>query len=232
MKVAIIPARSGSKRIPHKNIKEFCGKPMIAWSIQAALQSGCFDHVVVSTDSEEIAMIAREYGATVPFLRPKDLSGDLVGTMPVLTHAVLEIEAVFGRHVDQGCCLYATAPFVTSELLQEGYSVLESDVSLEFAFSVATYPFPIQRALRLTGRGRVAMLEPENEKKRSQDFEECYHDAGQFYWFRRDAVFQNDGFFSARSTGVVIPRERVQDIDTPEDWRCAELAYELLEKKK
>ena len=231
MKIAIIPARGGSKRIPRKNIKEFRGKPIIAYSIEAALESACFDHVVVSTDDDEIAQVARAYGAEVPFMRPAEISDDYASTMDVLRHDVHAVEKAYGKTLKLACCLYATAPFVTVESIREGFEKIEADTELQFAFTVTSFPFPIQRALRIDGNDRVQMLQPEFEKSRSQDLEETYHDAGQFYWFRRDAVFENCGIFSANSAPIVLPRERVQDIDTEEDWRGAELAYQLLQNR-
>lgn len=232
MRIAIIPARGGSKRIPRKNIREFRGKPMIAWSIEAAIESGCFDDVVVSTDDEEIATIAKRFGARVPFIRPAELSDDYTGTIPVLRHALKTTEQQTGLHVEAACCIYATAPFVTPNFLRQGMEILLSDAALDFAFSVASYPFPIQRSLKINSDQCVEMVYPEYEQTRSQDLPERFHDAGQFYWFRRAGLLNNEGIFSACSAPVIIPRERVQDIDTLEDWRCAELAHELLEKRK
>lgn len=232
MRIAIIPARGGSKRIPRKNIKGFRGKPMIAWSIEAALASHCFDEVIVSTDDDEIATVAKEYGASVPFIRPAELSDDHTATLPVLKHAVLEVEKLAGTSIQEACCIYATAPFVTSSILKKGLETLHSDAELDFAFSVTSFPFPIQRALGINADHRVEMIYPEHELTRSQDLPERYHDAGQFYWFRRAGLFNHDGIFSACSAPVIIPREQVQDIDTLEDWRCAELAHELLKNNK
>lgn len=231
MRVAIIPARGGSKRIARKNIKIFRGLPMIAWSIKAARESGCFDHVIVSTDDDEIAEISRLHGATVPFKRPRELADDHTPTIPVLAHAVEQFEILTSEKVKEACCVYATAPFLTPDSIRLGLETLLSDEDLDFAFSVTGFAFPIQRALSISKAGRVEMIAPEFELTRSQDLPERYHDAGQFYWFRRAGVFENDGVFSAKSAPVVLPRERVQDIDTPEDWRCAELAHELLERK-
>ncbi len=231
MRVAIIPARGGSKRIPGKNIRPFRGKPMIAWSIDAAANSGCFDRIIVSTDCEQIAKVARDYGAETPFTRPADLSDDHTPTLPVLHHAVESMENLTDEQISLGCCIYATAPFVSPEAIADGLEKLKSSSDLDFAFSVTSFPFPIQRALSISENNRVSMLHPEHENTRSQDLPECYHDAGQFYWFRRDSLFAHSGFFSGKSAPVILPRERVQDIDTEEDWRCAELAHELLEKR-
>lgn len=227
MKLAIIPARGGSKRIPRKNIKPFCGKPMIAWSIEAALESGCFDRIIVSTDDDEIAEVARQYGAEVPFMRPLELSDDHAGTLPVIRHAIETINSQ-GRAVEQACCLYATAPFIRAEDLRRGLEILQGSGS-DYAFSVTSYAFPIQRAIRLTPEGRVEMFNPEHFNTRSQDLEEAYHDAGQFYWGRADAWLQGQMIFSPASLPVMLPRHRVQDIDTPEDWVRAEWLFKAMQ---
>tara|TARA_R110001583_G_scaffold185625_1_gene345861 strand:+ start:11795 stop:12487 length:693 start_codon:yes stop_codon:yes gene_type:complete len=226
VKVAVIPARGGSKRIPRKNIKPFFGKPMIAWSIEAARESGCFDRVIVSTDDDEIADVAREYGAEAPFFRPPELSNDYAGTLPVIRHAVEWLEAN-GEAPEQVCCLYATAPFVQSTDLSRGLELLLQE-GCDYAFSVTSFPFPIQRAVRLTHNNRVAMFQPEHFHTRSQDLEEGYHDAGQFYWGQASAWKAEAQLFGEQSVAVMLPRERVQDIDTPEDWRRAELLFQAL----
>jgi pseudaminic acid cytidylyltransferase len=226
MKIAVIPARGGSKRIPRKNIKLFCGKPMIAWSIEAALQSGCFDHVVVSTDDFEIAAVALEYGAQVPFMRPAVLSDDHTGTTAVIRHAV----EWFKEHELpplQVCCIYATAPFVTPQGICSGLEILSS-TECNYAFSVTSYPFPIQRAIRITSQGQVEMFNPDYFNIRSQDLELAYHDAGQFYWGRADAWLSEKTIFSLGSLPVMLPSHRVQDIDTPEDWMRAEWMFKAL----
>ncbi|WP_301361552.1 pseudaminic acid cytidylyltransferase [Stutzerimonas nitrititolerans] len=227
MKLAIIPARGGSKRIPRKNIKPFCGKPMIAWSIEAALESGCFDRVIVSTDDGEIAEVARQYGAEVPFMRPLDLSDDHTGTIPVIRHAIETINSQ-DRAVEQACCLYATAPFIRAEDLMRGLEILQGSGS-DYAFSVTSYAFPVQRAIRLTPEGRVEMFNPEHFNTRSQDLVEAYHDAGQFYWGRAKAWLQGQMIFSPASLPVMLPRHRVQDIDTPEDWVRAEWMFKAMQ---
>ena len=227
MKLAIIPARGGSKRIPRKNIKLFCAKPMIAWSIEAALQSGCFDQVIVSTDDQEIAEVARQYGATVPFMRPAELSDDHTGTVPVIQHAIEWVNAQ-GQPVEQACCLYATAPFVSAEDINRGLDILNATQS-DYAFSVTSYAFPIQRAIRLNGEGRVQMFNPEHFNTRSQDLEEAFHDAGQFYWGTADAWLQGRMIFGTGSVPVPLPRHRVQDIDTPEDWVRAEWLFKAMQ---
>lgn len=227
MKLAVIPARGGSKRIPRKNIKMFCGKPMIAWSIEAALQSGCFDKVIVSTDDEEIAEVARQYGASVPFMRPAELSDDYTGTIPVIRQAIEWCNAN-GFDAQQVCCLYATAPFISPEDLRRGLGILEQ-TGCQYAFSATSYAFPIQRAIRLTGTGHVEMFNAEHFNTRSQDLEESYHDAGQFYWGLASAWLQEKMIFSPESSAVLLPRHRVQDIDTPEDWIRAEWLYKAFQ---
>jgi N-acylneuraminate cytidylyltransferase len=226
--IAVIPARGGSKRIPRKNIKKFCGKPMIAYSIEAAVRCRLFDQVIVSTDDQQIARIATEYGASVPFDRPAELSDDHTPTLPVVRHAIEAIETQQQAKLEFVCCIYATAPFLQAENLIEGHDCLQRDVGLDFAFSVATYAFPIQRALYLKpSEGVVEMVQPEYADTRSQDLREAFHDAGQFYWGRRDAFMASTNIFAAKSAPVVLPRFRVQDIDTAEDWDCAERLYSL-----
>ena len=221
MRLAVIPARGGSKRIPRKNIKEFAGKPMIAWSIAAAQESGCFDRIIVSTDDSEIADVARSFGADVPFMRPMDLSDDHTGTVPVIAHAVTW-QCQQGTAPEMACCIYATAPFLSAYDLVTGYkAMLQSDA--HFAVSVTRYVSPIQRALRINEAGRLAMFWPENYTRRSQDLEPAFHDAGQFYWGAAQAWVSEPSVFGPRSIPVVLPPFRVQDIDTPEDWIRAEV---------
>ena len=227
MRIAVIPARGGSKRIPRKNIKLFCGKPMIAWSIEEALQSGCFDRIVVSTDDAEIAEVARQCGAQVPFMRPAELSDDHTGTTAVIAHAINWFAAQ-GQTLAQVCCLYATAPFVSADDLRRGLTVL-TETGSDYAFSVTSYAFPIQRAIRINETGRVEMFNSEHFNTRSQDLEEAYHDAGQFYWGRADAWLQGRMIFSPAAAPVILPRHRVQDIDTPEDWTRAEWMFKALQ---
>ncbi|MGV2989266.1 pseudaminic acid cytidylyltransferase [Vibrio sp. E150_011] len=226
MKIAVIPARGGSKRIPRKNIKPFHGKPMIAYSIEAAVASGCFDKVIVSTDDVEIAEVAEQYGAEVPFLRPADISDDYATTMDVMEHAIGWCKNE-GWDVKAACCLYATAPFVLPEDLKCGYQLLQG-TGVQFTFSATSFPFPIQRAIKLDEQGSVSMFAPENEQVRSQDLEEAYHDAGQFYWGQTNAFSNKLSIFSPHSKAVLLPRSRVQDIDTREDWELAEALYSAL----
>lgn len=229
MRLAVIPARGGSKRIPRKNIKLFCGKPMIAWSIEAARLSGCFDRIIVSTDDDEIATLAREHGAEVPFMRPLELSDDYTGTIPVIAHAIDWMGRNAGK-VALACCLYATAPFTRAEDLRRGLDVLQHS-GADYAFSVTSYPFPIQRAIRITPNQRVEMFSPEHFTTRSQDVEEAFHDAGQFYWGRADAWKAGTPLFSHAAAPVPLPRHRVQDIDTVEDWLRAEWMFKALQSQ-
>lgn len=230
MKVVIIPARGGSKRIPRKNIKPFCGKPMIAWSIEAARDSGCFDRIIVSTDDVEIAQVAREYGAETPFARPAALANDYAGTTEVIAHAVQWLNE-HDTKVAQACCLYATAPFVTAADLCGSQVQFAAD-GADYTFSVTSYAFPIQRALRLSEQGQVSMFQPEHFATRSQDLEEAWHDAGQFYWGKAEAWLQHKTIFSSSATAYRLPRSRVQDIDTPEDWDRAEWLFQAMRAKK
>ena len=223
MKLAVIPARGGSKRIPRKNIKLFGGKPMIAWSIAAALKSACFDSVIVSTDDEEIADIARLHGAEVPFMRPVSLSDDYTGTIPVIRHAI-EWLSINRQTPTQVCCIYATAPFLNPLDIRQGLTVLES-TSSDYAFSTTSYAFPIQRAIRVNAQGKVAMFLPEHANTRSQDLEHAYHDAAQFYWGQAQAWISGKVIFGANSAALHIPRYRAQDIDTMEDWEMAEYLF-------
>lgn len=229
MKLAVIPARGGSKRIPGKNIKPFCGKPMIAWSIEAARLSGCFDRIIVSTDKAAIADVARANGAEVPFLRPLELSDDHTGTIPVIAHAIDWMNLNAGK-VDYACCIYATAPFVQAEDLQLGWNVLNTS-GANYAFSVTSYAFPIQRAIRVTADQRVEMFNPEHFTTRTQDLEEVLHDAGQFYWGRAAAWLRGKPVFTRDAAPVRLPRHRVQDIDNMEDWERAEWLFKAMQSQ-
>ncbi len=217
--LAVIPARGGSKRIPRKNVREFCGKPMIAWSIEAALGSGIFGQVLVSTDDEEIAEVARSFGAEVPFLRPVELADDFTGTTAVVSHAANWLSEQ-DRCADQICCIYATAPFLQAEDLTHGLSLLKSG-DWQYVFSATDFAAPVFRAFQSGPKG-LEMLFPQHEMTRSQDLPEALHDAAQFYWGTKQAWLDQRSMLSAGSTVVRIPRWRVQDIDTPEDWVRAE----------
>tara|TARA_B110000879_G_C11162878_1_gene509887 strand:+ start:1913 stop:2626 length:714 start_codon:yes stop_codon:yes gene_type:complete len=228
VKIAIIPARGGSKRIPRKNIKLFHGKPIIAYSIDAAKASGCFDKIIVSTEDQQIAQIAIEFGAEVPFLRPSKISDDNSTSLEVMTHAVQWCENA-GWNPEEVCCIYATAPFLLPNDIQKGHSLLAED-NVQFSFGATLFPFPIQRAIKIDEKGGVSMFYEEHEKTRSQDLEDAYHDVGQFYWGKKRAFLEGFPLFSRHSKAVLIPRARAQDIDTAEDWEFAESLYYIQEK--
>ena len=229
MNLAIIPARGGSKRIPRKNIKAFHGKPLIAYSIETAIQSQLFDKVIVSTDDEEIANVAKEYGAEVPFIRPKELADDFTGTTDVTNHALQWLKNK-GELFDYVCTIYATAPLLQSKYLKEGFKKLQNSDATN-AFSATSMPFPIQRTFKITSNGRCEMFWPENIDKRSQDLEEAYQDAGQFYWTKSNEK-SNEIMFGKDSIPIILPRYLVQDIDTLEDWQRAEIIYEIIKEQK
>lgn len=229
MKLAVIPARGGSKRIPRKNIKPFRGKPMIAWSIEAASASGLFERIVVSTDDDEIADVARRWGAEVPFMRPDELANDYIGATAVVAHAT-EWAIGSGHDVEAVCCLFATAPFVQQSDLQAGWKAFSSG-DWDYVFSATDFAAPIFRAFHETPEGGVEMFFPEHFNTRSQDLPVALHDAAQFYWGKPAAWLEARRVFAPGSTAVVIPRWRVQDIDTPEDWERAELLARLIDER-
>lgn len=225
MKVAVIPARGGSKRIPRKNMKLFGGKPIIGYAIGAALASGEFDRVIVSTDDHEIADISLACGAEVPFSRPSELADDYTPTVPVIAHAIRTCQSM-GWIVNEVCCIYPCVPFISTEDLKSAYQLLRNS-SADFAFPVTHFPSPIQRALRRLDDGSVVPFQPECVSVRSQDLEQSFFDVGQFYWGRRDAWL--DGMnIHLNSTTLVIPEWRSVDIDTIEDWNRAELMFRCL----
>lgn len=226
MNIAIIPARGGSKRIPRKNIKEFCGKPMIAWSIEAAKASGLFQRIIVSTDDNEIAEIAKQWGAEVPFMRPDELANDFAGTTEVTAHAT-RWALDQGFAVEAVCCIYATAPFVQVSDLKRGLAALRSGV-WAYAFTVTDFGSPIFRSFKQSDKGGVEMFFPEHFDTRSQDLPIALHDAGQFYWGRPAAWVDDMRIFDLHSIPIIIPRWRVQDIDTLADWKRAEIIFEIL----
>jgi len=225
--IAIIPARGGSKRIPRKNIKDFHGKPLIAYSIEVAVKSKLFDKVMVTTDDKEIATIAKEYGADVPFLRPKKLSDDFTGTQEVINHT-LEYLKENNEVYDYACTIYATAPLLQKKYLIEGFKKLKESTAVN-TFSATSMPFPIQRTFKLNSEGRCEMFTPEHYMTRSQDLEEAYQDAGQFYWKRLDRE-SSEIMFGEDSIPIILPRHLVQDIDTLEDWKRAEIMYEVISR--
>ncbi|MCX4028797.1 pseudaminic acid cytidylyltransferase [Endozoicomonas sp. SM1973] len=226
MNIAIIPARGGSKRIKNKNIKIFCGKPIIAYSIEAAQVSNCFEKVIVSTDSEEIANVARAAGAEIPFTRPDYISDDYADTISVIKHAV-EFYKEKNQFFDNVCCIYATAPFVTGDIIYKGLINLKNSNS-DYAITVTDFSFPIQRAIKITEQGRIKMIQPDHYQTRSQDLIKTYHDAGQLYWGKSNAFLEKKPIFSESTVPIILPRNQVQDIDTEDDWIEAEFKYKLI----
>ena len=226
MNVAVIPARGGSKRIPRKNIKEFCGKPMIAWPIEVAKKSGLFDRIIVSTDDEEIAEVAKSYGAEVPFIRPNELSDDYTGTTEVIAHAVSWMHEE-GLEPDAVCCIYATSVFFTIKDIKEGFEALNTG-DWQYAFSVTDFESPIFRSFKEDSNGGVEMFFPKHFEKRSQDLPIALHDAAQFYWGKPDAWLNKLKLFDKHSCPKKIPNSRVQDIDTKDDWLQAELLFKMI----
>lgn len=229
MNIAIIPARGGSKRIPAKNIKLFNGKPIMAYSIEAAIKSGCFERVIVSTDSEEIAQIAREYGAEVPFMRPTDIADDHATTLMVIEHALKALNTQ-GLEYEHCCCIYATAPFVTASQLKEGLEQMKTRQA-EYLFPVCEYPSPIQRAIHLDDSCKVEMFAPENLNTRSQDLTNAFYDTGQFYWGKVAAFLASKPIYCKEASGLVLPKGSVVDIDTHDDWLLAEALYEFYQNR-
>ncbi|MDR1057388.1 MAG: pseudaminic acid cytidylyltransferase [Coxiellaceae bacterium] len=221
MNVAIIPARGGSKRIPCKNIKPFYGKPMIAWSIEAALKAKVFDHVIVSTNNEGIAQVAKEWGAEIPFMRPKELSDDYTGTTEVVAHSIKMMKD-YNWNINAVCCIYATAPFIMFSDIVAGLSALNCG-DWDYVFSITDFAAPIFRSFEVTKEGGVKMFFPEYFTARSQDLPESFHDAGQFYWGKPKSWLEGKRIFDRHSKPIFIPRWRVQDIDTQEDWNRAQI---------
>ena len=229
MKICVIPARGGSKRIPRKNIKAFHGKPLIAYSIETAKATNLFDEIVISTDDEEIAEVARSYGADVPFMRDESLADDYTAATEVIEHTLEKLESL-GYKINYACAIYATAPLLCPEYIVKGLNQLKN-TGAYYAFSATSMPFPIQRTFKIDEKGRCKMFWPECFSSRSQDLEEAYQDAGQFYWQKRKT--SNPPFrFDEYATPVILPRYMVQDIDTLEDWEQAELMYDVVQKIK
>ena len=227
--IAIIPARGGSKRIPKKNIKLFHGKPLIAYSIENAIESGLFKRVIVSTDDEQIAKVAKEYGAEVPFMRSAKLADDFASSVDAVNETIIKLQES-GEVFEYVCTLYATAPLLDINYLKEGFEKLKNS-DARVAFSVTSMPFPIQRTFKIKANGRCEMFTPEYMSSRSQDLEEAYQDAGQFYW-ERVGVEPKDILFGSESIPIVLPRHLVQDIDTLEDFKRAEVMYEVLHQDR
>lgn len=226
--LAIIPARGGSKRIPRKNIRDFFGKPIIAYSIETALQSKTVTDVVVSTDDEEIATIARQYGAEVPFMRSKKNSSDFAGTVDVVLEVLEELEKI-GRTYSNVCCIYPTAPLLSTSTIKEALHLMQENY-YDSVFPVSPYQTPIQRALTVDQNGSATMIWPENRTKRSQDLAAAYFDAGQFYWLKVDAVLLQKKIYMDNSGCVIINPMAAQDIDNLSDWQLAEIKYQLLKQ--
>lgn len=223
--LCIIPARGGSKRIPRKNIKPFMGKPIMAYSIEAALKSGLFDEVMVSTDDEEYAEIARQFGAKVPFMRSEKTANDYATTEDVLFEVLGEYEKR-GMRFDTICCLYSTAPFVTAARMKEAYDKMISE-NVDAVFTVVAYSYPIQRCLHIVD-GKIGMKWPEYQSARSQDLETIYHDAGQFYFARVPQLRIEKDLWMKNSVPFILPETEVQDLDTMTDWQLAEMKFNLL----
>ena len=223
--VAIIPARGGSKRIPRKNIKLFLGKPIIAYSIETAINSGIFDYVMVSTDDAEIANIAKSYGAQVPFFRSHQTSNDFSTTADVIIEVLNELKKT-GRDYDNACCIYPTAPMLSEKSLVDAYNLLLTK-NYNTVLPVCQFSYPVQRALKMD-ESKVSMIWPENLNVRSQDLQKVYHDAGQFYWLKTSTFLENQKMFSENSGAVILNEIQVQDIDNETDWKMAELKHSVL----
>lgn len=230
MNVLIIPARGGSKRIPQKNIKNFCGKPIIAWPIEMAKRSKLFDHILVSTDDQKIAKVAKYLGAEVPFLRPSELSDDFSSTGDVMAHAIKWLQDNHYEKMNAICCVYATSVFLTEDILKKGFKAIDSG-EWKYSFSVTDFEYPIHRALKETSNGGVKMFFPEHFETRSQDLPIAIHDAAQFYWGQTDAWLNNLQLFGNYSCQIKMSNLYVQDIDTNEDWEKAEILFEMINKK-
>lgn len=228
MRVAIIPARGGSKRIPKKNIKNFLGKPIISYSIDAAKKSNLFEKIIVSTDDHEISNIAIKYGAEVPFFRPKEIADDHSGIHSVIKHAIEWLEDS-GNKIDYACCIYATAPTIRAADIIHGYEIIKSG-KWESVIAATNFPYPIYRSFKELPNSGLEMIFPEHYSTRSQDLPETYHDAGQFYWALPDFIKGKPKRFSQKNSIVKLPYYMVQDIDSNEDWKRAEILYEMLNK--
>lgn len=227
--IAIITARGGSKRIPKKNIKDFCGKPILQYSIEAALESGIFSEVMVSTDDEEIAKIAKEAGANVPFMRSEKTSNDYATTADVLLE-VLEKYREMGQEFDYTCCIYPTAPFVTKEKLQKAFAMMKENRAFQLT-PVVAYSFPPQRCVVIRD-GKIEMLHPEHRNTRSQDLEPYYHDCGQFYFYDTKELIKRNGVIVEHVIPMVLSELEVQDIDNESDWTLAEIKYKMMKNTK
>ncbi len=227
-KVAIIPARGGSKRIPQKNIKEFFGKPIISYSIEAALKSEIFNEVMVSTDDNEITEISKQFNANVPFLRSKKNSGDFANISDVLLEVLTQYKSI-GIEFDFLCCIYPTAPFVTSQILIDTFNLLLKK-NADSIIPISRFSYPIQRAFKINDKGFIEYIWPENIHKRSQDLLPAYHDAGQFCWINVTSFLKNKFLITDNTTFIELNELMAQDIDNESDWRIAEMKYSLMKK--
>ena len=226
-RLAIIPARGGSKRIPRKNIRDFFGKPIIAYSIEVALQSGLFDEVMVSTDDPEIAAIAKKYGAIVPFMRSSNNANDMAATFDVLKEVEANYQQLYGLTFETICCIYPTAPLIKGQKLVEGLDLLIKN-NLDTVFPVVAFSYPVMRGLEIID-GKAKMIWPEYQNSRSQDLKEVYHDAGQWYWYRPENIEKT--LFTENSSCIILDPMEVQDIDQPADWLLAEMKFKLTSDK-
>lgn len=227
--VAIITARGGSKRIPRKNIKDFSGKPIIAYSIETALKSGLFDYVMVSTDDEEIAEVAKKYGAQVPFIRSKQTADDFSTTADVITEVLNDL-LMIGKQFENACCIYPTAPFITKQTLNAAYDLLITK-NFDSVFPVCAFSHPIQRALEISD-SKIKMIWPENINIRSQDLSSAYYDAGQFYWLNTSSFLANKKIYSDNSGSIILNELETQDIDNLIDWELAQLKFKIINQTK
>jgi len=228
MRIAVIPARGGSKRIPRKNIREFAGKPIIAWPIGAALESGLFDNVIVSTDDDEITQVSRSFGATVPFVRPSNLADDFSDTKSVVRHVISELglERDFASQI---CCIYPTSVFATPEYLADGLNLLNHE-RCSFALSITGVDSTVLRSFTQDADGKLKMVFPENFNRRTQDLPVLYRDAAQFYWGSVSAWCSDEQIFGESARGVFFDSSRVSDIDTDFDWHSAEAIFQLIKR--
>lgn len=228
--IAIIPARGGSKRIPKKNIKIFCGKPMIYYSIKNAISSSCFKKVIVSTDNDDIARISKKYGAEILFKRPKNLSTDKALTRDVVNHTISFLDKL-GEEFKYACLIYPTAPLLQKKKLIEGYKIIKSN-KFDFAFTVTEYQYPIQRAFKIDKFKNVKMLYPKYRYIMSNNLEKIYHDAGQFYFGKKDSFLNYKPTFGKKSFPIILPKSLAQDIDDIDDWKIAENLFKTLYETK
>tara|TARA_B100001057_G_scaffold500351_1_gene614927 strand:- start:1716 stop:2402 length:687 start_codon:yes stop_codon:yes gene_type:complete len=228
MKIAIIPARGGSRRIPKKNVKNFLGKPIIAYSIELAINCGLFDKVIVSTDSKEISKIAIKYGAQIPFLRPKELADDFTGTHEVIGHAIKSLEKN-NYKIDYACCIYPTAPLIKKNDIIKGFKLLKKE-KWDTVIAATSYSYPVHRSFTKSKSGGLKMIFPKHFKSRSQDLPIVYHDAGMFYWGKSNFWKKPNDGFNTKNSIIDIPNYRVQDIDTIDDWKKAEFIYKIINK--